>query len=134
MQREIESLPFRFVRHPQADEYLDHEQDNQADDRVINEDRGNADALIEELTDIAFQNTRGPAILLDREYPGQQRTDDAADRMHAEAIQRIVIAEHVLQAGTSPVADDARGDSDHKGPDGSHETGSRCNGDALDCF
>jgi hypothetical protein len=39
--------------------------------------------------------------------------------MHAEAIQRIVIAEHALQAGASPVAEDARANSDCKGTDGS---------------
>src|SRR3981081_4316092 len=71
---------------------------------------------------------RRAAVLLDCEHPGQQRPDDPADRMHAEAIQRIVIAEHALQAGASTVAEDARANSDCKGTDGSHETGSWCNG------
>ena len=32
---------------------------------------------------------------------------DAADRMHAECVERVVIAEHVLETGAAPVADDA---------------------------
>jgi hypothetical protein len=94
-------------------------------DRIIDEDDGNPDALIEELTHVALQNTRRSAVLLNCEHPGQQRPDDAANRMHAEAVERIVIAEHTLQAGASPVAEDASANSDCKGADGSHETGSR---------
>src|SRR6266851_3570432 len=125
VQREVEALALDILRHAQSDEHLDHEQDDQAGDGIINEDDGDADALIEELTNVPLQNTRGSAILLDRKHPGQQRPDDAANRMHAEAIQRIVVAEQVLQAGASPVADDARANSDYEGTDGPHETGSR---------
>ena len=34
------------------------------------------------------------------------------DRVHAECIERIVVAEHVLQAGAAPVADGAGRDAD----------------------
>ena len=81
---------------------LTDEKDDQADDGIVNEDGGDPDALIEELANVAFQNARRPAILLDREHPGQQRPDDAADRMYAETIQRIVIAEDALQARCIP--------------------------------
>src|SRR6266404_2273840 len=128
VQREIETVALRILRHAEADNHLDREEDDQTGDGIINEDDGDPDALIEELTSISFQNTRRSAVLLDCEYPGQQRPDDAANRMHAETIQRIVIAEHALQAGASPVAEDARANSDCKGTDGSNETGSRCNG------
>src|SRR6202012_3915686 len=60
MQREIETFALGILGDPQSDEDLDHEQDDQADNRVVNEDGGNADALIEELPDIALENTRGP--------------------------------------------------------------------------
>src|SRR6266404_7908181 len=128
VQREVETFALRVLRHAEADKHLDHEEDDQAGDRIIDEDDSDPDALIEELTNVALQNTRRSAVLLDCEYPGQQRPDDAANRMHAEAIQRIVIAEHALQAGASPVAEDARPNSDCKGTDWSHETGSRSNG------
>src|ERR1700676_2161106 len=125
MQREIEAVSLDVLRHAQADKHLDHGQDDQAGDGIIDEHDGDPDALVEELTNVALQNARGSAVLLDREHPGQQRPDDAADRMHAEAIQRIVIAEQPFQAGASPVAEHARGNSDGKGTDRSHETGSR---------
>jgi hypothetical protein len=47
--------------------------------------------------------------------------------MNAEAIQRIVIAEQALQAGTPPIAADTCPDSDGKGADRPDETGSRRN-------
>src|SRR5258708_18836063 len=56
MQREVEALAFDILRHPQADEHLDHEQDNQADDGIINKDGGDADALIEELSNVTLQH------------------------------------------------------------------------------
>lgn len=62
MQREVETVALRAFRHPQADEHLDHGEDDQADDGIINEDNGNPDALIEELTNISFQNARRSAI------------------------------------------------------------------------
>src|SRR5882672_11148572 len=125
VQCEVETVALRVLCHAQADKHLDHAEDDQAGDGIIDEDDGDPDALIEELTDISLQNARRSAVLLDREHPGQQCSDDAANRVHAEAIQRIVIAEHVLQAGASPVTDDARGNSDCKGTDGSDEAGSR---------
>ena len=123
VQREIETVALGILRNAQADEHLDHGEDDQAGDGIIDEDDGDADALIEELTDVSLQNARCSAVLLDREHPGQQRPDDAANRVHAEAIQRIVIAEDALQAGASPVAADARTNSDGKGTDRSHKTG-----------
>src|SRR6266699_6300375 len=128
MQGEVETFALGVLRHPQADKHLDHHQDDQAGDGIIDEDDGDPDALIEELTNVSLQDARRSAVLLDCEHPSQQRPDDAANRMHAEAIQRIVIAEHALQAGASPVAEDARANSDCKGTDGSDETGSWCNG------
>ena len=74
---------------------------------------------------IAFQQTGGAAVLLHREHAGQKRPDDAAHAMHAEGVERIVIAERVLETGGTKVAPDAAGDADHHGPDGPDEAGSR---------
>src|SRR5712671_2151284 len=92
VQREVETFALRVLRHAEADKHLDHEEDDQAGDGIITENDGDPDALVEELTNISLQNARRSAVLLDRENPGQQCADDAANRMHAEAIQRIVIA------------------------------------------
>src|SRR5258707_13707820 len=58
VQREVEPFPLDFLRHAETDEHLDHEKDDQADDGVINENGGHADALVEELTNVAFQSAR----------------------------------------------------------------------------
>ena len=71
MQREIETVALRVLRHAQADKHLDHEEDDQAGDGIIDEDDRDADALIEELTNVSLQNTRLSAVLLDCEHPGQ---------------------------------------------------------------
>src|SRR3979411_2021864 len=93
VQREVQPFPLDVLRHAKTDEHLDHEKDDQADDGVINENGGHADALVEELSNVALQTAWGSTVLLDREHPGQKRPDDAADRMNAETIQRVVIAE-----------------------------------------
>ena len=77
MQCEVEAVALRVLCHAQADKHLDHAEDDQAGDGIIDEDDGDPDALIEELTDIPLQYARGSAVLLDRKYPGQQRPDDA---------------------------------------------------------
>src|SRR5258708_4227774 len=54
MQREIEAFALGVLRHAQAHEHLDHEQDDQADDGVVDEDGRNADALVDELGGITL--------------------------------------------------------------------------------
>ena len=39
-----------------------------------------------------------PLYCVDREHAGQDRADDAADAVDAEAVERVVIAERVLEA------------------------------------
>src|SRR4029078_3365257 len=46
---------------------------------------------------------------------GEQRPEDSADAMDAEAIERIVIAEPRLEPGDRPQADEARRDADDDG-------------------
>src|SRR5712691_12098922 len=48
VQREVEPFPLDVLRHAGTDEHLDREKDDQADDGVINENGGHADALVEE--------------------------------------------------------------------------------------
>src|SRR5262245_57295054 len=85
MEPEVETFALDVLCHPKADEHVDQQQDDQARDRVVDKDGGDANALIEKLTDISFQDASGSAVLLDGEHSGEQRPDDTADRMHAEA-------------------------------------------------
>src|SRR5262249_8119063 len=117
MQGEIEALALGILGDAQANEHLDHEEADQADHSVIYEHGGDTDALVDELGGIAFQETRGATELLHRKNPRQKRADDAAQRVHAKAIQCIVVVEDALQPGAAPVAGDTGGDADGKGSD-----------------
>ena len=50
MQREVETVALDVLRHAEADNLLEHAEDDQAGDGIIDEDDGDPDALIEELT------------------------------------------------------------------------------------
>ena len=65
----------------------------------------------------------------DREHAGEQRADDAADAVDAEAVERVVVAEHALQSGHAPVADDAGGDADDQRAGRADKARSRSDGD-----
>jgi hypothetical protein len=82
VQREVEAFALRVLRHAEADKHLGQGEDDQAGDGIIDEDGGDPDALIEELTHVALQNACRSAVLFDREYPGEQRPDDPANRMY----------------------------------------------------
>ncbi len=71
VQRQIETFTLGGLVDAKPEHHPEHEQNDQARHRVIDEDDGDTDALVEELPDIALQHARGPAILLDRENPGQ---------------------------------------------------------------
>ncbi len=51
------------------------------------------------------------------EYAGQQRTGDAADAVHAEDVERVVRAEHLLQAVDTPEAGEAGDAADDQAAD-----------------
>src|SRR5271168_1463263 len=102
VQRNVETLAFDVCGDAQTDGNVDDLEDDERDDDVINDDDGNALDLVEHLARIAFEQAGGPAILFDREHAGEDRTRGTADAVDAEAVERIVIAEHVLEAGGAP--------------------------------
>src|SRR5579872_1404485 len=103
VQSEVEAVALDLFADAQADDRVDDLQDDEGDDRVIGDDGHDADHLVDELAGIAFEQAGRAAILADREDAGQQRADYAADRMDAEAVQRVVIAESVLQDGRAEI-------------------------------
>ena len=80
---------------------------------VVDDDGADADQLVDHLARVAFDEAGVAAVLVDREDAGQDRADDAADAVDAEAVERVVIAEGVLERGGAEVAADAAGDADH---------------------
>src|SRR5271166_5834740 len=125
---EVEAVALDVFRDAQADDRLDDGQDDDGDDRVIDDDRHDADALIDDLAGVALEEAGGAAVLLNRKHAGQKRPDHAADAVDAEAVERVVISESVLEAGRAPVAADAAGDADRDRADRTDETGRGSNG------
>src|SRR5262249_52732384 len=101
MEREVEALALGLWFHAQADHHVDDPEKDQRHDRVVDKDDGDADALIDELHRIAFEHTSGAAVLLDCEHAGEERPHDAANRMHPEGVERVIVAEHALEAGAA---------------------------------
>ena len=81
------------------------------------------------LAGIALDQAGGAAVLLIANTPVRIAPIDAADAVDAEAVERVVIAEGVLEAGRAPVADDAAGDADRHRADRADEARGRRDGD-----
>src|SRR5512132_643546 len=107
MQREIETLALHLIADAQADEDVDDFEDDQRHDGVVDEHDDDAIDLVEELSRIALEQAGGAAVLLDREHAGEQRADNAPDGMDAKGVERVIVAQHVFQAGAAPVAENA---------------------------
>src|SRR5215471_4867161 len=107
MEREIETVALDVFGHPQPDEHVDEPEDNQRHDAVVDEHHADTESLVDDLNCIALKQTSRTAVLLDSKHAGEQRACSTPDRMHAECIQRVIIAEHRLEAGAAPIAYDA---------------------------
>src|SRR5271169_6161977 len=129
VQGEVEAVALDFVRDAQADDSFDYSEDDDSDDRVIDDDGDDADALVDDLARVTFDEARGAAVLLYGEHAGQKGADHAANAVDAEAVERVVIAEHVLEAGGAPVAADAAGDADRDRADRTDEARGGSDGD-----
>src|SRR5271169_1144474 len=95
VQGEVEAVALDLVRDAQADDRFDDGENDDGDDCVIDNDRHDTDALIDDLARVALDEAGGASVLLDREHAGQKRADHPAYAVDAEAIERIVVAEHV---------------------------------------
>src|SRR5262249_25251649 len=127
VQCEVEALALDFVGDAQTDYGVDDLEQDQGDDRVVDEHDHNALDLVDHLCGIAFDQAGRAAVFGDREDAGQQCADGSADAVDAEAVERIVSAQHALQASHAPVAEYARSDANRHRADGAHEA--RCRGD-----
>src|SRR3984893_6086437 len=126
---EIEALALHVLADSQPDKGIERAKNDQRHDGVIGEDDDDPCELIEHLHCVALDEAGSTTIGLDREHAREQRAGNAAERMHAESIERIVVAEHVLETGASPVADDTRCSADAQRADGTDKAGGRSDGD-----
>src|SRR5262245_60608224 len=125
MQREVEAFALHFVRDAQADHGIDDLEQDQGNDPAVDQHDHNALDLVDYLRGIALDQAGGAAVFGDREDTGQQRADDSAYAVDAEAVERIVSTQHAFQAGYAPVAEHAGSDANRHRADRSDEARSR---------
>jgi hypothetical protein len=89
VQRNVQALAFLLFGDAQSNGHVDYLQKDEADDKAINH-RGSDPPQLRDDGAVA------PLISLLAKTPGQQRADDAADAVHAEGVQRIVITERTF--------------------------------------
>ena len=128
MQPKIEAVPLDIFFDTQADDDVDKFQQYGTGDCAPDDRRDDAPGLCYDLTGIAFQQPLGAADRFRREHAGQQGADDAADAMHAEHVERVVVTAGLLEPGRAPVARDARNDPDGQRADRIDEAGCRRDG------
>ena len=112
---DVETFALYVRGDPQAERDVDDLEDDQRNDGVIDDHDAEALELVDHLHAVAFEQAGGAAVFADREHAGEDRAGGAADAVHAEAVERVVVAEGVLERGGAEVAADAAGDADHDG-------------------
>src|SRR5258705_11822784 len=112
MLRNIEALKLLLERNPQGCKHAD--QLEQHEGYGARPQQGDADAieLDQHLLRVALDQAGSPADRSHREHAGQQCPGHAADAMHAEDVERIVIAQAGLYRGAGPDTEQARHHAD----------------------
>src|SRR5229473_7588738 len=116
VQIDVEALDLLFVGHAQADQRIDDLEKDEGGDGAP----GDADQAAPELgQDLAAIAVYKPPLALaadrlDGEHAGQDGADETADAVHAEGVERIVVAHRPLEAGGAPEADEAGNDADRQ--------------------
>src|SRR6516165_387725 len=118
---EIEPLALHLVRYAQPNEDVDDLEDDQRHDRVVDEDNDHACELVENLHGVALDQAGSAAIGLNRKHTGKQRAGNAAEAMHTESIERIIVSQHALETGAAPVTHGTGGSADAQRADGADE-------------
>src|ERR1700731_920089 len=122
VQRYVQPLAFLFLVDAQANGHIDDLEDRVADDEAVNHGRHYGFRLREDASGLtaierrAGKNTR------------EQCTDNPADAVHAERIERIVVTKRLLKRCRGEEADDPSGHADDDCRRRHHEPGSRRDG------
>src|SRR5271163_3519121 len=99
VKRQVEALALNFGVDPKPDRKIDQFEQDQRDDDIIDDRDRDPVELHEHLMRIAVDQ---PALAFaadpcNRQHTGQDCTDHAADAMHDEGVETVVISEHVLR-------------------------------------
>src|SRR5258708_402444 len=92
MQGNIQAFALLLLGDAEPNGHIDDLQNDETRRESINDGHGNAFQLNE-------HGAVQTADLLAGEYAGEQRADNAADSVHAERVQRVVVAQGVLEGG-----------------------------------
>src|SRR6267142_163405 len=130
---EVETLFLRFVAGADADGELQDQQDHerhaarpdQGDDDVpqLRDDLRSGVEIADLVGDVVV-HARAAELRVD-EGARTERADDPADAVHAEGIEGVVIAQHLLHRGHGEEADDAGDGAGEEGADGADKAGRR---------
>src|SRR5581483_1048083 len=121
MLRNIQALELVLLRDPQRHEDADELEDRVSDTRAPHQCDHNPIELDQQLLGMTLDQARHPANGGGREHAGEQRAGHAADGMHAEHVERMVVFETVLEPGAGPIAHCAGDDADHDAGPWRHE-------------
>src|ERR1019366_1158620 len=114
VQRYIQTLSFLLFGDAQTSGHVDDFQNDEAGCEAVDQRGAHTPQLGED-------RSVGAADFLAGEDPREQSTDDAADTMHPERVERIVIAQRTLQRGRCEEAYDAGNETDDDRGRGSDE-------------
>src|SRR5262249_30208149 len=138
MRGDIQTLAFLFLRHTQAHDQLDDVEGYEGDHSSPDEYHGYRLRLNEELRPDAriagraldpVDRLAGPTEGRGVEDASGECTEDSAESMHAEHVERVVSLDHLLQAGDAPEAHHTNAESDDKG---ARDTNVTCRGSDRD--
>src|ERR1017187_1165404 len=124
---EIEAGGFVFGRDAQADDPVNDEEQNQRAHDGDAPGNGDSAELVEELPPVAVDGAGGDVLAVDGvdgaggEEPREQCAQGSASAMHAEGIERVIVAEHALYLEDHKGAEEAGDDADEQGREGLNE-------------
>src|SRR5450631_598175 len=120
MLREIEASGFVFGGDAQPHNSVDNEEQNQRTNDGDAPGNGYAGELVEHLSPVAVDGAGGYVLAVDGvdgaggEESGEQGAKGSAGSMHAEGIERVVVAEHALYLEDHKRTEEAGNDSDQQ--------------------
>src|SRR6266496_2104688 len=127
VQADVETLPLLVLGDAQADHHVDHFEDDQAS-HATDEQRGKY------AVELGHEAGVGAADFLDVEHAREECTDDAADTVHTERVQRVIVAEHPLHRCRREEAEYAGRDADDESARDADKARGRSDGDQTrDC-
>src|SRR3989338_1049961 len=127
--RDVQTFAFGFFRDAQTHDQVNNLVGDEGHDAGPHDGDDDTFGLDQQLAGDGVVVALDAAERAGREHAGQQGTDDAADAVHTEHVQRVARAEHLLEARDAPQAQEDGHQTDDDGTHGAHRSASRGDGD-----